>query len=162
MDLGHYFASSDAIAGSILAAQNLLTIENPSSSGINVCVDKIEVHGILSVLSLLVFQYKVGRTTALPSGGTTLTAQAGDTAMSPTAIVKTGSTATLAAGYIWTASPSIMVTGVGQSVAYNAVAYNNPNVPIMLAPGEALLIQVDISLTTWTHYVNIHWCEGIR
>jgi hypothetical protein len=163
-DIGGYCASSNVLAGTV-GAQNLLSIENPAASGINVVVHKITVSGVQSVLSALVFSYHLGRTTALPTGGTTLTAQKRNTnSVNATAIVRTGPTATAAAGQIWAMAPPLIlgITLSGVSPFFHQDALDNLDEALILAPGEGLLVSADGNLTTWSHTVGVWWGESSR
>jgi hypothetical protein len=166
VDIGYYLASSNVIGGSV-NPQNLLSIENPTGSTVNVVVKRITVSGVQSALSALVFSYHVGRTTAKPTAGTVLTAQQRNSAdAAPTAVVRTGPTATAAAGQCWALSPQLILglTLSGVSPFFDLPAYESANdgEAILLAPGEGMLVSVDGNLATWNHTVRVFWGESNR
>lgn len=157
--MGEYYYSTTGVAGAI-SAQNLLTIENPSASTVSVVVTHVRIRSVLTILSLTVFAHKIGRTTALPTGGTTQTAQK-QISSDPTAsaIIRTASpTASFATGLIMAGPPGLSITAAGTFIP--TMTELTPDHPIMLAPGEALLIGTEANLTTWTHFISIAWTES--
>ena len=157
--MGEYYFATTGITGAI-SAQNLLTIENPSGSTVNVLVTHIRVRSVLTVLSTTVYAHKIGRTTAVPTGGSTQTAQKQISSdSSPTAIVRTGGpTASFATGLIMASSPGLAITAAG--VFIPTITELTPDHPILLAPGEGLLVGAEANLTTWTHFVSVAWQEN--
>lgn len=156
--MGEYFFATTGITGAI-SAQNLLTIENPSGSTVNVLVTNIKIHSALSILSTSIFAHKVGRSTAVPTGGSTQTAQKQMSSdPTPTGIIRTSSpTATFTTGLIMSGTPGIALTAAG--IFIPRVTEINKDHPILLAPNEGLIIGVEANLITWTHFVSIAWAE---
>lgn len=168
MGYGIYAATSGAVGGSV-SAQTLLTIENPLGSGARVAVRRASVAGVLSGSSVLVFSYRVGRTTGLPSGGTTVTSQRFDsTAVAPVAVVRRGPTATAAAGDMWSGAPApailiglpITAITVGPVFRESAFSTEDENEAVLLVPGEALVARVEANAPAWAHTVNFTWSEA--
>lgn len=156
-----YFASTSKIAGSV-SAQNLLTIENPLGSTVDVFINRIFVNGVLDSTSSIVFLYKISRTTAVPTSGTILTEANRNLAdVAASAIVREGSTATAAAGYFWANSPGL-TTNRGPTNVNNIESFSprEEEAEIVLAPGEGLLVSAQANATSWTHWVNIFWAEA--
>lgn len=157
--MGEYYFATTGITGAI-SAQNLLTIENPSGSAVNVLITNIRIHSALSILSTSVFSHKIGRSTAVPSGGSTQTAQKQlSSDSSPTAIIRTNSpTATFATGLIMSGTPGIAITAAGIFIPRVTEITNDH--PILLVPNEGLIVGVEVNLITWTHFVSIAWTEN--
>lgn len=157
-----YFASTSQIVGSAVA-QNLLTIENPSGSNVDIFINRIFVNGVLGSNSAVVFLYRINRTSALPTGGTTLTETNRNTAdVSATAVVRQAPTATAAGGTLWSNAPGVSFIPVGVSNTNNIETFNprDEDAEIALLPGEALLVSAQANSTSWTHWVNIYWSEA--
>lgn len=157
--MGEYYYATTGIGGAI-SAQNLLTLENPSGSTVNVLITSIRVHSVLTILSTSVWAHKIGRTTAVPTGGTQQTAQKQTTSDgAPTAIIRTVSpTASFATGLIMSGSPGVAITAAG--IFIPRVTEITSEHPILLAPNEGLLIGAEANLITWTHYVAVAWTEN--
>lgn len=158
--LGRYFANSGIINGAA-AAQNLLSIENPIGSNKSVFITRIDVNGMIAANFSTAFLYSVTRTTAIPSGGTVLTAQKRKTTDSAnSAIVRQAPTATEATGSIWVGSPGLTVAGYNSSPKYEtSFTTENEDFEILLTPGEGLLVNAGVNAVGWRHYVNIRWSE---
>jgi hypothetical protein len=162
-DLGTYFASSGAITGSA-GAQNLLSIENPSASGVILLINRASIQGILTALSGLVFTYSMSRTTAIPSGGTVITSVK-RRALDATAqgIVRVGPTATAVAGVFASFTPGVVLgitlsgTSAPVPIEFNS---GDDNSAIVLDEGEGIVIQAGANLVTWSHFVSIQWEEN--
>lgn len=163
--VGIYGAATNRIAGTA-GAQNLVSIENPASSGKVVYVRLVKVGSMLTATANTNFQYRLGRTTATPTGGTTLTAQntdAGTGVPSAVAIVRSGPTATAAAGQLWAGS------GLAGS--------NNPNFGIielfawdsddddedvrLEAGSSALLVSAEGNDADLNHTISFIWAEAL-
>ena len=166
---GLYLGSTDAINGSN-SAQNLFSIENPISSSVNLIVKQIRVRGILTSDTTTVFSYHCGRTDGLPSGGTVLTAQKQRTSYSDAnGIVRLQPIGTLAAGQIWSTTPSIPIiigaplTGITAGPEFEEQVFDtiNEEENLILAPNEGLMVTVDANATTWRHTIRIYWGESL-
>lgn len=169
--IGSYCASTNLVTGSG-SAQNIASIENPTASVKTVIIKRLTLGGVVNAVSSTAFLYKVGRTTGVPSSGTTLTIQKRDS-NDPTAsaIVRSGPTATAAGGSIWVGSPGI-VLGTGILGNGAAIAGTNPYFTtldstleindIILAPGEGLLFTADANSTSWVHFSTFWWQEVSR
>lgn len=159
--LGVYGAATLQIAGTV-AAQNLLSIENPVASGKVVYVRRITISGMATASVAVNYQYLLGRTTAVPTGGTTLTAQKRQTAdAAAAAIVRQAPTATAAAGSIWAGSGFLSSASAtipaGQLSAWDSVG--NENDDIVLAAGEGLLVSAGGNATNARHSIALVWEE---
>jgi hypothetical protein len=160
--LGAYRCGSGQIAGAA-STQNLLSIENPTGSGKTVAVKRIEVQGPTVTVSLtLKFLYLVGRTTGLPTVGTTLTAQKRATAdATAVAVVRQGPTATAATGNMWSGTGEQLFTAVGSGNAFQNIAFgeSRESDDVLLAPGEGLLVRAETNNTGYFHSVDVSWEE---
>lgn len=158
-----YFAATGQITGSA-SDQNLLTIENPVGSNVDIFINRIFVNGVLSGVSSVQFLYKISRTTALPTGGVVLNAASRNTSNpSATAVIRETPTATAAAGEFWVNSPGLSTLRFAMNT--NNIETFNPreeDAEIVLNPGEALLILTEANSTSWSHWVNILWTEADR
>ena len=155
-----YFATG-SVTGTV-AAQNLVSIENPVGSGLLVCVDRARVRVVPGVLVATAYQYQFARTTGLPTGATTITAAKISSAMPvATAIVRSAPTATAAGGSPLGQCPSSLFLGaavsgfvpIGQSDLWES------SDPAIIAPGEALVVLATGNLTTLTHFPLLGWRE---
>lgn len=167
-----YFAATDLINGNV-AAQNLLSIENPAVASPPtsvparlVVVRFVAARGISAAAAIVPFLYRLARTTApgFPSAGTPLTAQKRRSIdPAPVAIVRSGPTATGAAGCIASAQPGLVITAAGAAVPSETdlVKATQPDPRcIILAPGEAVLVSADANTADWRHSVCVEWHEG--
>lgn len=165
-----YFASTDLITGAV-AAQNLLTIENPiiatpppSTPAVNVVIHRVTARGICAAISTTAFLYRLRRTTTIPSGGVVLTAQKRRSAdPAPQAVLRLAATATGAAGTIAAEAAGFVITAAGQFLPPDSDlmgAVQPDHRCIILAPGEGLLISADINTVDWSHWAEIEWHEG--
>lgn len=163
---GSFFCASNLIGGSS-SAQNLITLENPADSNLQYIVKRVLVQGVVNAASTTPFLYHLKRTTALPTGGTTLTAQKRLTSdADPTAVVRQIPTVTGATGNIWVGSPGVVLSGglLGGPVSVpitlaEIVKTDLEDDSPMLAPGEAFLVSVDANTSSWNHYVILYWLE---
>jgi len=160
--VGDYYASSSLIAGQA-TNQNLLSIENPISSGRTIYINRIEVNGVIDSRFTTAFLYHVGRSVATPTGGTALTAQLRDTGdAAVTGIVRQEPTATAASGSIWVGSPGLLTKdGQQNSGLFQAVAIFEERKEIVLSEGEGILIWAEANDIAWDHWVIVHWNEVI-
>jgi hypothetical protein len=158
--VGDYYASSALITGAA-TEQELLTLENPAGSGRTMYVNRVEVNGVIDSRFTTAFLYRVERTSALPTGGTTLTAQLRDTSDSAAVgVVREEPTATSAAGSIWVGSPGVLTKdGLHTNGIFQAVATFEERKEIVLAEGEAVVVVAAANSTDWEHWVTIQWNE---
>jgi len=157
--LGEYYFGSDLILGSG-SIQDLITLENPIGSGLNLYINKITINGTVDSRFTTAFLYRISRTTGLPSGGTTQTPQlrnSNDT--SPTGIIRTSAIVTSATGNLWTGSPGIMTKDGSHNVRLEAIAAFEEKKEIVLIPGEGVVISADPNSSSWRHWINLHWNE---
>lgn len=159
--VGDYYAATSIVGGAIVS-QNLLTIENPASSGRTIYINRVEVSGTIRPWFTAPFLYRFDRTTGLPSGGTSLTAQLRDTSdLSPVGIVRQSPTsATAAAGSLWVGSAGLM-TNLGQSTngISKVSATFDERKEIVLAEGEAVVLVAEANAVTWSHWIVVQWNE---
>ncbi len=157
-----YRAATAIITGSA-SLQNLLTLENPSASNRNLYVKRIKIQGQCASSSTTHFSYRVSRTTALPSGGTTLTnVKMALGAPTGQGVARQAPTATAATGDLWAGMPGLVITAAGASNPVELVCLDDENEvsDLMLSPGQAVLVRAEANTTNWRHTVSIHWTEG--
>lgn len=141
------------------AAANLVSLENPAASGKTVSIGRVYITVSSVAATTAHANIHLGRTTALPSGGTTQTIQKDRTADSvASAIVRSAPTATAATG-------SMRITTIG----WGGANPNSPSIlelieaaqpPIILAVGEALLVRTDgANDADYRFTVNWAWRE---
>lgn len=161
--LGAYRAGHATQITGAAAAQNLLSIENPSASGVTVAVKRVEIQGQFgsTTASTTKFLYSVTRTTALPSAGTALTSQKHATADGTAkAIVRTAPTATAATGPLWSIGPGVgNANDPASGLQLPVFAEGKESDDLLLAPGEALLVAAAANTTAWAHSVDVSWEE---
>jgi hypothetical protein len=160
-DLGKYFTATGPIGGSV-SAQNLLSLENPVGSGINVLVHKIRAHGVVTAISTGNVEYRLSRTTALPSSGTVLTPMKRLGAEpANVAVARSGPTATSTTNYAKRISAGLLITAVGQLEPQIVEMFqaDEEQYAIRLAPNTAILVDASANLAAWSHYVEIEWTE---
>lgn len=161
--LGRYFSSSELINGSNLS-QTLITIENPEDSNVDVCINKIDVNGVVTGTFSTPFLYAVSRTSSLPADGTVLSFQKRISSDGYSeSIVRQLSTASFDAGFICVCSAGIQDGGSGSvNRPKSDVLFftDNENLEIILKPGEALGVVAGENSNNWRHYVNISWSES--
>jgi len=171
--------AANRIVGNAATPHNLLTIENGAGSNVLVGVNKLSIDtDCTAVLASVACQFRVHRTTALPSAGTVLTKQAIDTALtssasvqirgaSDSASVATAITATAAAGSgLWCQSVSRLHSAAGQWLPLdNDLLPGNiaENDWIVLRASQALVVRVEgtaASNAATNHYMcKIAWFE---
>lgn len=154
-------SASGAIAGTA-GAQNLMSIENPVGSTVNVYIKRVVVSVVSNAAATTKYQYTLGRTTAVPTGGTILGIQKKRTSFATAqAITRQAPTATAVAGSIWTSAG--MVSAANSTVLPQLLEAVNPQEEIddiVLAPGEGLLVAATGNDTDITHSVSMTWQEG--
>src|SRR3990167_9601178 len=159
--------------GNAAVPQNILTIENLTGSGKIIYLQSIEVViDTTAALLTVACQLDLSRTTAIPSGGTTLTKHALDTALSSSGnVIVRGATAsdgggasaitaTAAAGYISRQFVNRQATAVGQVVPNNPVEMLPTNLTendtLLLRENQAIVLQVTgtaASNAATNHYI---------
>lgn len=144
------------------SAQNLVSIENPTASPIKVYVKRMDVDGIASAASTVLYLYRVSRTTGLPSGTPITVDRRASSEATAVAVVRSVPTATAASGDLHVTSPGTLLTIAGGFAPttfpiFESSAEVNDEV---LAPGEAVMVRCEANAVTWSHYVNIFWQEG--
>lgn len=158
--VGDYYAST-ALIGGVAAEQELLSLENPASSGRTIYINRIEVSGTVPARFTTPFLYRFERTSGLPTGGTILTDQLRDTSASAAVgIAREEPTATSAAGSIWVGSPGVLTKdGQHNTGLFQAVASFDERKEIVLAEGEGVVVVAGANDTGWDHWVTIQWNE---
>jgi hypothetical protein len=166
--------------GAAATTQNIFTLENAAGSGRRVRIRRMVFQmDATAVLTAVMPLFKTSRTTALPTGGTALGKAQFDTSVSSVAgVVARGANAsdggaataiTATAGTImWQQYGMRMHTLVGQVLGADnnvmtAIAADNP---VILQPGEAILVQCVAAATTsnpaTNHYfVQAAWDEEV-
>jgi hypothetical protein len=173
--VGLYGVSSFRTLGVAAGTQNLLTIENPASSLVNIAIRQMSVMSDSTVLLATVAQQiQLSRVTGgLPTNGTVLTAVKYQTAYSsPNAIVRGGTASDGGVATAITATASSVIWQQFLDRPHTVVGwFTHPNyslIPdvgtdlrqIILVPGEALVVQGVTSIPTTTHMiVQIGWLE---
>lgn len=158
---GTYSAATSLITGSG-SSQNLASIENPSASGKTVFVRRITLMSTVGAAASAKFLFHVGRTTATPSSGTTLTAQKHKTGdSSPVAIVRSVPTATAATGDIWVGTPGTQVSnaayvGVPLDALKGIVEFDD----IQLDASEGLVVSAEANDIDFSFSVSFSWVEA--
>jgi hypothetical protein len=165
--------------GNAASPQNLFSIENGAGSGVIVGVSKLSIEMASTVANLAVpCEFKTSRSTALPTGGTTLTKVAVDTSLtSVSSVVLRGATASdggaataitaTAGAMMWHQYANLGWTLVGQYLPddYNMLPEDVANVDwFTLRAGEAFLVQcVNVTagnnLATNHYSVKVAWFE---
>jgi len=158
--LGEYYFGSDLITGSA-SDQNLISLENPAGSGINIYLNRVIINGTVTARFTSTFVYRLSRTTGLPTLGTVQTAQLrASSDIAPSGIIRLVPTATAAAGNLWTGSPGVLTKdGSHHKGTSEAVATFEERKEIILAPGEGILIAADANDSNWSFWANLHWYE---
>jgi hypothetical protein len=172
---GQYAASSFRTFGTAATPQNIFTIENPAASGKKIAVKKLEFVVDMTVLLATVSpSVKLSRSTALPTGGTALTAVKWNTTDATVAGICRGGTASdggVATAITATAGATITsqfvdrlhtAAGFVQHREYTLLFELAKDDPFILQPGEALLVQGVLANAATTHFaVNVIWEEYI-
>lgn len=170
---GYFSVGSWRNLGTAATTQNLLTIENTDATKL-VYIRRLIVQLDATVaLTAVMPQVKLSRTTAVPTGGTTMNKGQFDTANSSnaTTVVRTGTASDggVATGITATAGDTLwqqycmrLHTAVGQVLAPdNAVApliVDNQN--LILRQNQALLVQIVAAAGTSNPATN-HWIANI-
>jgi len=156
---GAYAAATGIIIGTV-GAQNLMSIENPAASGKNVFIKRIRVSinaGNTARADALVH---VGRTTAVPTGGTVLTAQKMATSFgAAVGIIRSIPTATAATGDIDTTMIPITENNTTRPVFSWTWQPMYELEEITLAAGEGVLVRVDASDVDLNFNISVLWQE---
>lgn len=152
--LGAHFVGTTGIAGGA-AGTNLFSIENPLLSGVRVYLVSFSIN-ILGLVAPVSGSVALGRTTATPTGGSVNTAQRRSLSDSaPAGIVRTGPTATLAAGRM------AVLFSVGTAAELVVRTFKpEPGYAIVLAQGEGLLLR-GVGITTDNQFeASLEWFEA--
>ena len=159
--VGSYGCGTGVIAGTV-AAQNLVSIENPVASGKTVYVKRFRITAVGVAAAPTSYRYTLGRTTAVPTLGTVLTAQKRATAdATPVAIVRSVPTATAATGSYWSGAGVLSsVNATMPLAAHEALAELRESDDIVLAAGEGLLLIAEANDTDLRHTIAICWEEA--
>jgi hypothetical protein len=157
---GEYLVISGAIAGTV-AAQNLISIENPAASTITLYIKRILISSAATSAASVKFLYRIGRTTAIPTGGTVLTDQKKATS-NPAAqgIARLVPTATAATGNMDAVFGPVLQNAA--SIGFTGYIFQSysPADDIVLEPGEGLLVYADGNDVDLSHVVSITRQEG--
>lgn len=138
-----------------------MSIENPASSEQLVYINKATLKGTTSAQSAILFMYHLGRTTAMPTGGTLASIQKSRSTIEPgQAIVRVAPSATAASGDKWTDSYGPFSTGIIPLPLSDCINSRGEDDDEILEPGEALLFWIDANAITFKHWANIRWQEG--
>jgi hypothetical protein len=172
--VGLYGVSSFRTLGVAAGTQNILTIENPAASLVNIAIRQLSVMSdSTAALTTVAQQIQVSRTTGLPTNGTTLTPVKYQTAYGTANAIVRGGTASdgggataitaVAGSVIWQQYLDRLHTAVGWVTHpnYNLIPDVGTDLrQIILVPGEALLVQGVTSIPTTTHMiVQVGWLE---
>lgn len=164
--IGEYGVATALITGAA-SAQNLLSIENPVGSGVQVIVKKMTVGGVVNAVATTIFLYRMGRNNTFPTGGTTVTATKRETDdPSPVAIVRSAPAGSIT-NTMWSAAPGVVLgTLAATAVSFVpnvlcAINSDSDTQDIVLQPGEALILLADTNTTGWRHYVTVGWQEAL-
>lgn len=148
--------------GAAATAQNLFTLENQAGSGRNVRIRRLVFQmDATAVLTAVMPLFKTSRPTALPTGGTVLGKAQFNTALTSHAnVVARGANASDGgAATAITATPGTIMwqqygmrlhTAVGQVLGLdnNVLTAITADNPVILAPGESILVQCVAAATT--------------
>jgi len=159
--VGAYGCGTGVIAGTV-AAQNLVSIENPVASGKTVYVKRFHITAVGVAAASTSYRYTLGRTTAVPTAGTVLTAQQRATAdAAPVAIVRSVPTATAATGSYWSGAGVLSAVNATMPLAeLEALRELRESDDIVLAAGEGLLLIAEANDTDLRHTAAICWEEA--
>lgn len=173
--VGDYACSTWRTLGIAATPQNLASIENPAASGKNLAVKAIILKSDSTALLATVSPYGVlSRPTALPTGGSVIPAdKIKSTYASAVAVVRAGTASDGGAvtAITATAGSRINTEYIGrQTTAVGWITFlplrlwpmddGGSGVVYVLAPGEALLIQIVTAAAATTHFiVNFFWEE---
>lgn len=154
-------AAAASITGSG-SAQNLMSIENPSDSTIIIRVRTFQLRGVWTgALAGSSYLYKVGRTTGMPSAGTTLTVTGFDSLNATSvAVVRSAPTATLS-DTLWSyqQAPAMSAVGDFQPAIGEPSLMDPTGADFVLRPGEGILGMADANATGWHHSFALTWIE---
>ena len=173
---GLYALSTFRILGTAATPQSIFTIHNPAASMVNLAVRGLNVAtDSTATLTSVAPMIKLSRgATALPAGGTALTANKYQTVYAAAQAVCLGGNASddgvasaitgvTAGPAIWTQSIDRLHSAVGWCVhpGYNLIPDVGTDLrQIILVPGESLLVQgVTAMAATTTIIVNCSWIE---
>ena len=170
---GRYAASTFRTIGVASNPHNIFSLENPVASGRGVYIRSLVLYADHTSLLATTVTVRAGRTTALPTGGTALTAaRVRSSYGAPSAIARganasdgggaTAITATLgpAAWSLFLARPHTLAGWMGNLGQPMLPEYAKMNAPFSLAAGEGLVIAALQNATTGAVYhANVCWEE---
>lgn len=160
--VGRYGASAPRIVGSA-SSQNLASIENPAASGKTIYIRRIKVSASCTAAAVVNYQLRLHRTTATPTGGTTQTSQKHATSdAAPVGIIRSGPTATAAAGTSWAAAgPSFQnnpTVYASEIAAWDSQGLEQDD--FVLAAGEGFLLLAEANDVDINFTVSFFWGES--
>lgn len=156
--------------GNTLSPQNIFSIENGAASGVLLALRRLSVQMDSTTATLAVgSQVKTSRPTALPTGGTVLTPVLFDTtdAALPASVVFRGATASdggaataitaTAGATLWHQFVMRLATAAGQVLMddQSLIPALSEGDPVILRPGEALLVQI-VQATAANNFATNH------
>jgi hypothetical protein len=172
--VGLYTCSTFRTVGVAAGTQNIMTIENPSASLVNVAIRHLTISSdSTAALATVSQQFQLSRATGLPSNGTTLTAVKYQTSYSsPNAVVRGGTASDGGGATAITATAGTVAFQVFADRQQTAAGFiSHPSYSLIpdvgadlrqfiLVPGEALLVQGVTSIPSTTHIVvTVGWLE---
>lgn len=162
MKVGSYFAGSALLGGSG-AEQNLLSLYNPSASGVDLHVTSVNVGGVANDTAETIFLYRLRRVGAAPAGGALLIIAKAETVHpSPLAVVRSNPVVAPGPANLWVGSPGVVLSTLLNGTAGivpTGPAFSHPSPDLILRPDEALVVTADANDVDWQHFVSIAWDE---
>jgi len=160
--MSHFSACTFRTLGAAATTQNIFSLENTAGSTRNVRIKRLVFQmDATAVLTAVMPLFKTSRPTALPTGGTALGKAQFNTGVASVAnVVARGATASDGgAATAITATPGTIMwqqyamrlhTAVGQVLALdnNVLTAISADNPVILAPGEAILVQCVAAATS--------------
>lgn len=153
------YAAFVQVAGTT-GAQNIVSIENPAASGRVLRIRCIDLTITAVAATTAAPNIKMGRTTAVPSAGTSQTIQEkNNSGAAAVGIVRSAPTATAASGDMLGAVMPFGTAAIN-SQAYQVFQAEDPADEIVLAASEGFLVRTDgASDVDFRIGVTIHWLE---
>jgi hypothetical protein len=160
--MSNYYAGSALVAGG--AAQfALFSLDNPAGSGKIIAIKRFGIYGIASdAAASAQFIAWCTRTASVPSVGTLLVNQTGNTSQPASiAVARVSPTTTFAPGRIWTfAAGQNSVLGLGGWFNGECLSNFNDNAdPFLLQPGEGIVAIINADSTGWQLSASATWSE---
>ena len=169
--VGDYTATTFRTIGVASQPHNLFSIWNPAASGKDLAVKRITVQADHTTLLATVLQAITSHPAAQPSGGTALTPTKFKATYAAAIALPLGATASDAGGAtaitatagtrVWTQYIQRAHTLAGWFTTDDLfmIPERAMDVPIIIAPGDGLLINTVMNATTGTFYVVNCWWE---